>query len=132
MDEGGAEHAPSEWRTVEKLLAPVELGLRSGSRVRHQDVYSSSFSYSLHLLLLVIEEWTMSSTPKVEMGETLIDSYTSEIAGRRTHYLATGVGAPVVLLHSICLIWNNLRALPQCWITFYPFIWPARRRTAPA
>jgi hypothetical protein len=83
------------------------------------------------LLLLVIEEWTLSSTPKVETGETLIDSHTSEIAGRRTHYLATDVGVSVVLLYSICLIWNNLRALPQCWITFYPFIWPVRRRTAP-
>jgi len=74
--------------------------------------------------LLVIEEWTLSSTPKVETGETLINSYTSEITGRRTHYLATGVGAPVVLLHGngdSARVWRQtLQALAGTYRLYAP------------
>lgn len=66
----------------------------------------------------------MSSTPKVETRETLINSYTSEIAGRHTHYLATGIGAPVVLLHGngdSSRVWRQtMRALARAYRLYAP------------
>lgn len=41
----------------------------------------------------------MSDASQAEKGQTTIESYTCEVAGLRTHYLAAGAGAPVALLH---------------------------------